>query len=383
MRISIPTEHRSRDFSNEKMKICFLSDPNYVHTQRWARYFLKRGHEACIIGDPRCNPIELSDIKIHILDDRKFRGPWILRSTLALRRLLREIQPDILHMHYLGPLVSPLLLRFRPFVVSVWGSDVIGEQGLAQESRKIHFLKQIILRRADAVVALSKFLAKATCRYAGLPEQRILVQYWGIDRQQFRARKMGRTDLIVIGFVKHLLPKYGPEYLLRSIPIVRKAYPAIKVLLVGDGPLRSNLESLAKELEITDVVTFCGRLPHEKVPEYVAQMDVMVMPSIYESETFGVAAAEAEAIGVPVVATNVGGIPEAVADGVTGILVPPRDPQALASAVLRLIEEPALWETMSREGPKFIAANFDWETNAAKMEQLYRSLLVAKQNRDR
>lgn len=365
-----------RDVSMQKMKICLLSDPNYVHTQRWARFFLKRGHDVCIAGDQRCSPIELPDIPIHILDNSKFRGPWILRSTLALRQLLKKIEPDILHIHYLSPQIAPLLLRFHPLVVSVWGSDIVGETGLAQDPRKLRFLKRTILRRADAVVALSKFLATATCQYAGLPPERILTRYWGVDLVQFPATKRQRNETFVIGFVKHLLPKYGPEYLLRAVPAIRKAHPAIKVMLIGDGPLRSSLEALARELEITDVVTFHGRIPHEQVPAYVSRMDLMLMPSVFESETFGVAAAEAEAMGVPVVATTVGGIPEAVADGVTGLLVPPRDSKALARAVLRIIQEPGLWESMSRAGPKWVAAHFDWEKNAAEIEDLYKSLLT-------
>lgn len=357
------------------MRICFLSNPNYLHTQRWARFFLKRGHEVCIVGDRNAEPIELPDIPIYILDDAQFKGPWILRTTLALKRLLNQIQPDILHMHYLGALVAPVLLRFKPFVVSVWGADIVGESGLANDPWKLRFLKRRVLRNADAVVALSRFLAKATCQYAGLPPERVAVHYWGVDLQHFSPPRTRKGDARVIGFIKHLLPKYGPEYMLRAIPAIRARHPDIRVLMVGDGVLRQGLEKLARDLRIADAVTFCGRIAHENIPKYLDRMDIFVMPSVYESETFGVAATEAEAMGLPVVATTVGGIPEAVQDGVTGILVPPRDPDAIAAAVLRLIEDKDLRESMSGEGPRFVAQNYDWEKNARGVEDLYRSLL--------
>ena len=127
-------------------------------------------------------------------------------------------------MHYLTALAAPVLLRFRPFIVSVWGADILGEKGLAADDRRIRFLKTLVLRRAHAVLALSDFLADATRRYAGLRADRVTVYPWGVDLHQFRPVPRARPSpagdgAIVIGFVKHLEPKYGLEYLmLRAIP---------------------------------------------------------------------------------------------------------------------------------------------------------------------
>jgi glycosyltransferase involved in cell wall biosynthesis len=361
------------------MKICFLSDPTYLHIQRWARYFLEQGHEVSIVGEPHTKPTHIPGIKTYILADHEFKGPWILRTTLALKRLLNEIKPDILHMHYLAPLIAPAILRFKPFVVSVWGADIVGETGLAKDHWRMRFLKRLVLRHADAVLASSRFLANATCQYAKFPEERVPVYYWGVDLQQFPpaqiSKKNGKNDQIVIGFVKHLVPKYGVEYLLRAIPVVRKKYPMIKILLLGEGTLRQALEKLAADLDIADVVHFLGPISHAQVPKYLEQMDIFVMPSVYESETFGVAAVEAQAMGIPVIATKVGGVPEAVADGVTGILVPPRNSDALAEAIIRLIEDNDLRESMSHEGPRFVARHFDWGKNAGRVEELYDTLI--------
>jgi glycosyltransferase involved in cell wall biosynthesis len=368
----------------KNLRICFLSDPIYLHTQRWARFFLKKGHEVAIIGVHNDIPV-LPDVSTFRLPVERFKGPWLLRTTLALKSLLKNLKPDILHMHCLDALVAPILLGFHPFVVSVWGADIIGETGLAVEDWRLRLFKKIVLRNADAVIALSRSLATSTCEYGGLPPDRVLTHYWGVDLKQFaakeRVRPSGENHPIVLGFVKHLLPKYGPEYFIRAVAKVRTRHPCIKALMIGDGPLRPDLESLSVALGIQDIVAFIGGVPHELVPRYMSQIDIFIMPSVYESETFGVAAAEAQAMGIPVVATRVGGIPEAVADGVTGLLVPPRDENAIGDAVMRLIEDRDLRDSMSRAGPAFVAQHFDWEKNAGSVEQLYYSLLSKLESR--
>jgi len=343
---------------------------------------VNKGHEVTIVGG--CNDtLILPDIRTYRLPVDKFKGPWIVRTTFALKSLLKEIKPDILHMHCLDPLVAPVLLRFRPFVVSVWGADIVGVTGLAADHWRYKFLKKVVLRNADAVIALSRFLAIATVQYGGLSPEKVLTHYWGVDLEQFKRKEpiegSTKNDTIVLGFVKHLLPKYGPEYFIRAVAKVRSQYAHIKALMIGDGPLRAELESLAMALGIQDIITFIGGVPHDAVPSYMSQIDIFIMPSVYESETFGVAAAEAQAMGIPVVATRVGGIPEAVADGLTGLLVPPRDEGAIADAVIRLIEDRPLRESMSKAGPPFVAQHFDWEKNVGAVEQLYYSLL-SKQN---
>jgi glycosyltransferase involved in cell wall biosynthesis len=362
------------------MKICFLSDPRYLHTQRWARFLAERGHEVHIIGGRVVDHRPSAEIPIHFLDDAKFRGPWSLRTTLALARLLRELRPDILHMHYLAGLPAPVFLMFRPFVVSVWGADILGEKGLAVEGRKVRFWKTLVLRRAHAVLALSNFLAAATRRYAGLRPSRVSVYPWGVDLNQFQpvpraGSSPGSHAPIVIGLVKHLEPKYGVEYLLRAIPGIRARHPAIRVVIVGNGSLRAQLEHMAASLSVSDVVSFCGEVSHDQVPRYMADMDIFLMPSVHESETFGVAAVEAQAMGIPVVATRIGGVPEAVLENRSALLVPPRDPDALSQAVVRLIEDPELRRSMSREGRGFVERCYDWRRNAGRVEALYAQLL--------
>jgi L-malate glycosyltransferase len=362
------------------MKICFLSNPSYVHTQRWADYFTNRGHDVHIVWTP-IHPPDYPHLKVHNLNVDKFMGPWVLKTTFALKEVVKKIQPDILHMHYLGPLVAPVLLGFHPFVVSVWGADILAESGLAADPWREKFLKKLILKRADAVIALSKFLAKATCEYGNLLPERVTTHYWGVDLRQFKPLpriEAANTESFTIGFVKHLLPKYGPSFLLKAFSRVLPKYPSVKLVMIGEGPLRLELEHLAKELKIAHAVEFVGSVEHKDVPQYMANFALFVMPSIYDSETFGVSAIEAQAMKVPVIASRIGGIPEALVDGVTGLLVPPRDERALADAIVKLIQNPGLRLRMGESGRCFVSKHFDWEKKAIEIENLYVALLTAK-----
>jgi glycosyltransferase involved in cell wall biosynthesis len=123
-------------------------------------------------------------------------------------------------------------------------------------------------------------------------------------------------------------------------------------------------------------VRFLGEVPHEQVPEVLQQLDIFAMPSTYEG--FGVAALEAEAMEMPVVASRIHGIPDVVVDGETGLLVPPRDRQALAAALERLATDADLRRRLGQAGRAFVAEQYSWEENTAQMEALYRAALGEK-----
>jgi glycosyltransferase involved in cell wall biosynthesis len=154
----------------------------------------------------------------------------------------------------------------------------------------------------------------------------------GIDLERFAAARAAPAgEVSLVGTVGRLAPQKDQQTLLEAAALV----PEARFVLVGDGELRLELERRAAELEIADRVTFTGA--REDVPELLASFDVFAHPSLFEG--FCLAVLEAQAAGVPVVATPVGGIPETVVDGETGLLVPTRDPAALAAAIRRLLED--------------------------------------------
>ena len=131
---------------------------------------------------------------------------------------------------------------------------------------------------------------------------------------------------------------------------------------------------LAAALELVDRVGIFGRVGHDRVPETLRRFDIFTMPSIYDSETFGVAAVEAASCGLPVVSTRVGGVPEVVIDGTTGHLVAPADPAALALVLERLLSDAELRRKMGAAGRRFVLANYPWQECVDRMEDLYEGL---------
>ncbi len=169
--------------------------------------------------------------------------------------------------------------------------------------------------------------------------------------------------------------KYGPDLLVEALGLL-PAGADYAVTIVGDGGLRPTLQARVGELGLTDKVRFAGRLPNAEVASLLSDLDVFAMPS--RREEWGVAAAEASASGLPVVATDVGGIPEIVVDGETGLLVPPEDPASLAKALERLIGDPGLRSRLGAAGRLRIEELYRWDRCVDRMEQVYRRAVLAR-----
>jgi len=145
--------------------------------------------------------------------------------------------------------------------------------------------------------------------------------------------------------------------------------------MAGQGDEADALRAQAVELGVADRIEFPGRLPHERVVELLQSLDLAVTPSTCQ-ESFGVAAIEASACELPVVATRVGGVSEAVLDGETGLLVPPGDPGALADACLELLADPERRQRMGQAGRRFVQSAYPWAAHAATMGVIYEQLLA-------
>jgi L-malate glycosyltransferase len=289
----------------------------------------------------------------------------------VFRHALHQSSFDVIHVHYPHPYSLFLEdIRSYPLVVSTWGSEIVP---MVAESDADKEKKVSILRRANRVVALSKFLAKATGDYAAIDPKKIVMHYWGVDLAQFSPRGK-RSDDPVIGFTKGLSRQYGAEYLVDALPIVLKRVPKARVLMIGGGELTAAIRERAYHLGVSKSIEWLGPIDHSVIADYYARMTLSVMPSAYPSETLGLSALESQAMAIPVVASRIGGIPESVVDGETGILVPPRDPEALAAAILELLSSRDLRDQMGRHGRMHVERHFDWRCTLEKMTALYRDL---------
>jgi glycosyltransferase involved in cell wall biosynthesis len=316
-------------------------------------------------------PAELSGVQIHTFSWGKRLGKMrYMLYPIAIRRLVHRLQPDILHAHHATSYGwTGALTGWHPFLIHTWGRDVLD----FPRYRIYRALVAFNLGQADLITCTSQVMARAVERLTP-PETPIHVVPFGVDLTHFHPRAHPKSSVgpLVIGVVKSLEELYGIEYLLRAFASLCVQPSDLRLLIVGDGTQRIALESLASKLDIAESTRFVGRVRHDQVIRYLHQMDIFVVPSLQES--FGVAAVEASAAGLPVIASNVGGLLEVVVDGETGFLVPPADVEALSGRLSQLIADPALRQRMGQAGRAFIKAHYDWKTNAAQMESLYQSL---------
>ncbi|NTV62440.1 MAG: glycosyltransferase family 1 protein, partial [Oscillochloris sp.] len=185
---------------------------------------------------------------------------------------------------------------------------------------------------------------------------------------QLRARLDLPTSAPLLLFVGRLQPWKGVETAIRALP----AIPHAALLIAGAGEDRLRLEQITAELGLTARVRFLGGLERHTLPQLYSSADLLLATS-HASETFGIGPVEAQACGLPVVASRFGGFPEVVDEGRTGLLVPPREPATLAAAVSRLLSNPARRAAMAAAAPAW-AAQFTWPAVTDRIEAVYRSV---------
>lgn len=357
--------------AGRRLRVCFVAVlGDSIHTKRWVEAIQERGHEVLLVTQrdalgarvPVFNPYARMGWRVPKLHH--------LAAYALTRRAIAAFRPDLVHLHWLDatPWMVRLARRWPRTVVSVWGRDVIWD-GAGPEPAARVARKRAVLAAADEVIAITRFHAERT-RPLLAAAQRLSVVPWGVDTARFRPRAGAAGGAPVIGFAKHYLPKYGPEVLLRAMAVVRGRRPDARLVMVGHGdPAPYRREAAA--LGLGGAVELRGPVAHEDVPELMRGFDVFCMPSVYDSETFGVAAVEAAASAVPVVATRVGGVPEAVEHGVTGLLVEPRDADGLAAALLALLDDPRRARRMGEAGRAFVRARYEWRHSVDAMEAVY------------
>ncbi len=204
----------------------------------------------------------------------------------------------------------------------------------------------------------------------------------GIDVERFKPtdasglrEELGLRDKRVIVSVGRLVRRKGHDRLIASLAEVLKFIPNAHLLLVGEGPYRGHLEKLAKKFELAENVTFLGRIQYEELPRYICVGDIFAMPSRsrffgLEVEGLGIVYLEASACGLPVIAGNSGGAPDAVLEGITGLVVDGLDNGAIAAALLTLLENEAKAKAMGEGGRKWIVENWRWEIWAKEFRGL-------------
>ncbi len=305
-------------------------------------------------------------------------------AALRLGRILRERRVMILHSHlfYASLFASP--------IGWAWGVPVILETPHLRESwRRGWFKSRFIVDRfvgrfVDHHIAVSEANARYLMEAKGLPAGKIVVIRNGCDLKRFDPRREVPRDLKVkLSFneadpvllvVGRLEPQKGHHVLLDAFPAVHRQFPSARLVCVGEGSLRNELENQTRALGLQEAVRFVGF--QANVPEWLALADVTVLPSYYEG--LPIAAIESLAAARPVVATAVDGTPEVVIDGKTGLTVPPGDAAALAAALCRLLGDSDLRRRMGRDGRRWVEENLTQQQQINRTQELYLKSLARR-----
>ncbi|MDO8463546.1 MAG: glycosyltransferase [bacterium] len=296
------------------------------------------------------------------------------RTTIGLEAIrhltadLRTPTPHIVHTHLFGGDTWGRIAAFRagvPHVVSTEHNVNLDEGPVKR------MVKRRLAQRTDRIIAVSDAVRAHSVRVDRIPLERFVIIPNGVDTKRFHPVAERPRDGARLLSVGRLVPQKGHDVLLEAFVLLRDASPRMHLTIVGDGSQRHELEALARTFRITDRVRFLGM--QRDLPVHYQRADILVLPSRWEG--FGIAAIEASACGIPVIASGVGGLREAIVDGETGILVPPEDPKALADAIRDLADDRPRRMFLGHAGRRHVERTFTIERVVERYEELYASLL--------
>jgi N-acetyl-alpha-D-glucosaminyl L-malate synthase BshA len=348
----------------------------------------ERGDEVHFISYALPSRLDLPRERVHFHEVVAPSYPLFVSPpyTLALATKMAEVAAhaklDLLHVHYALPhAISAILAREMGngngvklrVVTTLHGTDIT----IVGLDRSYLPITRWGIEKSDAVTAVSRYLRDVTVREFGV-QRPIEVLPNFVDTGQYRpdgaspfARALARNGEALLVHVSNFRPVKRIADVLAIFDRVRKKIPA-RLLLVGDGPDRSLAERLAREGGFDDRTTFLGNVA--AIETILPATRLMLLPS--DAESFGLAALEAMACGVPVVGTAAGGLPEVVADGRHGFLRPVGDVDGMARGALQLLEDPALWSRFSADCRKRAVEEFPTETLVGRYRALYEATLA-------
>jgi glycosyltransferase involved in cell wall biosynthesis len=313
--------------------------------------------------------------------------PRDAKALLKLYRLMRRWRPHVVHTHtaragFLGRLAARL--AGVPVVVHTYHGHVLHGYWGAGKTWLMRRLEQALARITDQLVTVSEQVKRDLVTYGVAPAQKIAAIPLGFDLQpllnchsqggEFRRELCLEDGAPLIGVVGRLFPIKNHRLFLNAAARMAHQLPSARFVIVGDGTLRADLEHYARELGVADRAIFMGW--RRDLPRIYADLDVLVVSS--DNEGTPVSAIEAMAAGCPVVATRVGGLVDLIADGETGCLVPPRDPDGLAAAVLCLLHNRQTARRMAQAARLMVGERFTIQRLITDVEQLYQRLLAQK-----
>ena len=367
------------------------------------------GHNVHVVArDKQDSEDTVNEIKVHYITGvgNALTRYWKFARSASkkIKELNEQIGFDIIHANL--PLVPSFAIPKQASkavvcaVHSTWKGEAIvtkkdnpkelnpNEKAMLRFNSVLRSYEKKLMNRSDALIAVSKYTVNELTDLYGINPEKIHVIYNGVDTQKFKPRPNKtqlrkqfslEPDKKIILFVGRLYHRKGLEPLLRSIHQVLKEFSNVTFAISGTGfkEKEESLRNLAKKLDIENHIKFLGYIADEKLPELYSASDIFVLPAIYENFPFAILEAQSSAL--PVISTNVGGIPEFLEDGKNGFVIEAGDERELTKKLLKLLENPVLAKQMGATGRELIEKNLSWDIITNQVIDLYHKLLETAQ----
>ena len=362
-------------------RLLLLSDINSVHTRKWVEGLLTEGFRIHLFSltppeddyspDPKNFSFNaLFETNELVKKDTGFGKLRYFKGISLLRKIKREFDPHIVHAHYASSYGAlALLAGLKPYSVSCWGSEVF-------DFPKRSFVHKTIFKRvissAFQVYSTSERMKLEILNYVN---RDIEVIPFGIDTEKFKSHrdKTVPSETLVIGTVKALEEIYGIDRLLEAYAIFLKQYAGTSELKIyGKGSKESEYKKMAEQLGIADKVIFGGFVSGNDLIEAYNNLDIYC--ALSRQESFGVAVLEASAMELPVIVSNVGGLPEVVKNGDTGFIISEGKPELTAQKLMEL-SNPEKRAIIGKAGRNFVLEDFNFEKNLKRQVEVYKQQL--------
>lgn len=367
------------------MKVLLLSDTYSEHTEKWALGLADKGIKVGLFSFNKASYEwhHHKNITVFFEPEQKINAESTLtklsylKYVTILKKIIKHFNPDILHAHYATSYgLIGALSGFSPFILSVWGSDVYDFPSRSKFHKKIF---QYNLKKADLVMSTSRIMKTEVNKYT---VKDVLVTPFGVDTTEFSNKQNPdkKPGVVYVGTIKPIEEKYGIIHIIEAAKLIteKDKTNTYKFLLIGPGHDPEHYKKIIDEKGLNDVIELTGRIPFSEISNYHNLLDIFLNVSIDDSESFGVAAVEAMACEKPVIVTDVGGLMEVVNNGEFGIVVPKKDPQAIANAIEQLVADKSAAQQLGKKARQHVLKHYDWQQNLQQMIDAYKNLLNKK-----
>ncbi len=363
------------------MKILILSDASSIHTQKWVKSLSIKGIHIHLFSffNPKAELIKkYKQYNVNITSPniqsniKNLREPNLskikyLKSLPLLMKTIKNFNPEIIHAHYASSYgLLGLLTRFKPFMLSVWGSDISYFPNVNIFNR---WLMRLIIKRATKIYSTSNYMKDIIQNEYSRFDVEVIS--FGVDVNFFKPFK-NQSEVFKVGTIKSIEGHNGIDCLIDAANIVINNYKKdFDFIIVGDGSLKEEMMQKTKDLKLEKHIKFIGHVSHENILSYFNSLSVFIAAS--KRESFGVSVLEAASCQVPSITSNIGGLLEVNLDNETGIVIDYNDPIKLADSILLLYEKKELRLKLGRQARERVLKKFNWDQSVIKMIKAYRN----------